>query len=53
MQEGFIDFEGAIGECKDSIWHFKDGMDSGDHLHPSKAAYQIMGNLAASVSFKK
>ena len=52
-QEGFIDFEGAIGCYQDSIWYFKDGMDSGDHLHPSKAAYQIMGNVAASALFKK
>lgn len=43
----FIDFEKEIGEKVDGVWHFKDGMDSGDHLHPSKKAYELMGKLAA------
>ena len=42
-----IDFQSEIGFLKDDIWYFKDGCDSGDHLHPSKDAYNKMGNLAA------
>ena len=44
----FIDFEKEIGEIIDNAWHFKDGCDSGDHLHPSKYAYKLMGILAAN-----
>ena len=42
-----IEFESEIGELVDNRWHFKDGCDSGDHLHPSKSAYKLMGALAA------
>ena len=42
-----IDFEREIGDFKDGIWYFKDGCDSGDHLHPSKSAYKMMGILAS------
>ncbi len=42
-----IDFEEEIGQNIDGIWKFKDGCDSGDHLHPSKYAYKLMGYLAA------
>ncbi len=42
-----IDFEAEIGYEKDGIWYFKDGCDSGDHLHPSSYAYKQMGILAA------
>lgn len=52
-QENLIDFEKEVGEKIDSIWHFKDGYDSGDHLHPSKDAYRAMGNLAAECLFKE
>ncbi len=42
-----IDFEEEIGQNIDGVWKFKDGCDSGDHLHPSKYAYKLMGYLAA------
>ena len=46
-----IDFNSEIGEYIDSAYHFKDGCDSGDHLHPSKYAYELMGKLAAKKVF--
>ena len=48
-----IDFEAEIGECNDNIWKFKDNCDSGDHLHPSKYAYKLMGELAAKKIISK
>ncbi|MCR5231458.1 MAG: DUF1295 domain-containing protein [Acholeplasmatales bacterium] len=42
-----IDFEGRISHFEDGAWHFNDEMDSKDHLHPSKKAYDLMGELAA------
>lgn len=42
-----IDFNSEIGEFINGSYHFKDGCDSGDHLHPSKHAYELMGKLAA------
>ena len=42
-----IDFEKEVGSFENDIWKFKDNCDSGDHLHPSKQAYALMGNLAA------
>ena len=48
-----IDFQSEIGFLKDDIWYFKDGCDSGDHLHPSKDAYNKMGNLAAKYIISK
>ena len=42
-----IDFENEIGQNIDGIWKFKDDCDSGDHLHPSKYAYKLMGKLAS------
>jgi steroid 5-alpha reductase family enzyme/lysophospholipase L1-like esterase len=50
-QPNFIDFENEIGKKADGIWYFKDEMDSSDHLHPSKKAYQAMGNLAAEILY--
>ncbi len=41
-----IDFEEEIGQNIEGVWKFKDGCDSGDHLHPSKYAYKLMGHLA-------
>ena len=52
-KETYIDFEGEISEFVDDAWHFKDSMDSGDHLHPSKKAYEAMGNFAAEILYKK
>ena len=48
-----IDFEKEIGELINGEYHFKDGCDSGDHLHPSKYAYELMGELTAQIIFKK
>ncbi len=42
-----IDFAEEIGIIKDQISYFKENCDSGDHLHPSSYAYQLMGKLAA------
>ena len=42
-----IDFEAEIGQNIEGVLKFKDGCDSGDHLHPSKDAYKLMGKLAA------
>ena len=42
-----IDFNNEIGVNIDNEYHFKDNCDSGDHLHPSKYAYKLMGELAA------
>lgn len=41
-----IDFQNEIGYIDNNVWKFKDGCDSGDHLHPSKYAYSLMGKLA-------
>lgn len=46
-KKNVIDFEKEIGRFKDDHYEFLDGCDSGDHLHPSKQAYQAMGMLAA------
>ena len=43
----YIDFEAEIGELINNEWHFKENCDSGDHLHPSKYAYKLMGILAS------
>ncbi len=48
-----IDFEKEIGYLDNDIWKFKEGCDSGDHLHPSKYAYSMMGMLAALKIIKK
>ena len=40
--------DNEIGYEKNGIWYFKDGCDSGDHLHPSNNAYKQMGILAAN-----
>lgn len=43
-----IDFEAIVG-CKiEDAVQFKESYDSGDHLHPSKKAYQAMGEAMAS-----
>ncbi|MBQ9124407.1 MAG: hypothetical protein IJY14_01830 [Acholeplasmatales bacterium] len=47
-----IDFNNEIGEIINNEYHFKDKCDSGDHLHPSKYAYSLMGKLAANITTK-
>lgn len=46
-----LDFASEIGIYIDGQYHFKEGCDSGDHLHPSKYAYKLMGELAAKSLF--
>ena len=48
-----IDFEKEIGYIDNNIWKFKDNCDSGDHLHPSKYAYNLMGKLACKKIMKQ
>ena len=48
-----IDFEKEIGENIQNEYRFKDLCDSGDHLHPSKYAYELMGKLAAKKIYLK
>jgi lysophospholipase L1-like esterase len=47
-----IDFGLEIGDLINNEYHFKDKCDSGDHLHPSKYAYDLMGKLAAITIYK-
>ena len=47
-----IDLNNEIGEIINNEYHFKDKCDSGDHLHPSKYAYSLMGKLAANITTK-
>lgn len=42
--EGCIDFDEAVRDC-DSVNRFKEGYDSGDHLHPSESAYEKMADI--------
>lgn len=46
-----IDFNKEIGYNINNEYHFKENCDSGDHLHPSKYAYKLMGELAAKKIF--
>ena len=48
-----IDFNEEIGEFIEGAYRFKDYCDSGDHLHPSKHAYNMMGKLAAKMIYLK
>ncbi len=48
-----IDFEAAIGDLKDNIYRFKNDCDSGDHLHPSEKAYELMALEAIKTIFNK
>lgn len=45
-----IDFEAEIGEFIGDSFKFKANCDSGDHLHPSKHAYKLMGALASRIA---
>lgn len=49
----FIDFNNEVGRLVEEEYHFKDMCDSGDHLHPSKYAYKLMGELAAKKIYIK
>ena len=43
--DGLIDFDRALQSATDAS-AFAEGYDSGDHLHPSEAAYKAMAELA-------
>lgn len=43
--EGCIDFDAALRSDKNPL-AFKEGYDSGDHLHPSEEAYKKMAEIA-------
>ena len=47
-----IDFNEEVGELVEDSYHFKADCDSGDHLHPSKYAYSLMGKLASKIFIK-
>lgn len=49
--DGCIDFDKAVRDAN-RPQAFAPGFDSGDHLHPSEAAYQAMAETAASVLLK-
>ena len=46
-----IDFSNEIGDNINNELHFRENCDSGDHLHPSKYAYKLMGELAVKKIF--
>ncbi len=43
--DGCIDFDEAL-RSDENVYAFRDGYDSGDHLHPSEAAYKKMAQVA-------
>ena len=43
--DDFIDFDRAL-RSDENRYAFKDGFDSGDHLHPSEKAYEAMAEVA-------
>ena len=45
IADGCIDFEKAL-RSEDNAAAFKEGYDSGDHLHPSEEAYKKMAEVA-------
>lgn len=46
LSDGCVDFDAVVRDC-DRPEAFAQGFDSGDHLHPSAAAYQAMGEAAS------
>ena len=48
-----IDFASLIGIFEEGSYRFKVGCDSGDHLHPSKYAYELMARLVLNEIYKK
>ena len=46
LSDGCIDFDAVVKDC-DHPEAFAAGYDSGDHLHPSAAAYQAMGEAVS------
>lgn len=46
--DGCVDFDAAV-RGKDNPKAFAEGYDSGDHLHPSEAAYEAMARAAMAV----
>ena len=50
--EGCIDFDKAV-RSPDNPAAFGEGMDSGDHLHPSEEAYKLMAKIAFEATKKE
>ena len=48
--DGCIDFDKAVRNENERT-KFKDGFDSGDHLHPSEEAYKAMANCVPEILF--
>lgn len=48
--DGCVDFDKAVRDA-DSPTHFAPGFDSGDHLHPSEAAYKAMADCVPTELF--
>lgn len=46
LSDGCVDFDAVVRDCEHPE-SFAAGYDSGDHLHPSAAAYQAMGEAAS------
>ena len=46
--DGVIDFERELQSAANA-YAFREGFDSGDHLHPSEAAYRVMADAAYKV----
>lgn len=49
--DGCVDFDEAVRDTEDSR-KFKPGFDSGDHLHPSAAAYKAMADAVSDELLK-
>ena len=43
--DGYIDFEKSL-RSEENPFAFREGFDSGDHLHPSERAYEVMAETA-------
>jgi lysophospholipase L1-like esterase len=49
--DGCIDFDLALRDAKNPT-AFRDGYDSGDHLHPSSLAYKVMADTVTDTLLK-
>jgi lysophospholipase L1-like esterase len=49
--DGCIDFDLALRDAKNPT-AFRDGYDSGDHLHPSSLAYKVMADTVPDTLLK-
>lgn len=51
LLDGCVDFDAAV-RAPETPERFAEGFDSGDHLHPSEAAYQAMANAVPDAWLK-